>query len=142
AGLVVDLGADVVVRAIARLGALLDRLFDRLDDDLALDVLLAGDRVGDLQEFLAVGGNTGDGHQALSSEGVVLSVGVSTASPSGRPSSSGSPRAARMAAPRFIRASVRTSLASASQSKGIRAVSSSPSRSIRTLPSSYPARTP
>ena len=54
-----------------------------------------GDGVGDLQKFETVGGNTGDGHQALSSEGVVVSVSASSAAPSGRPSSSGSPRWAR-----------------------------------------------
>ncbi len=66
AGLVVDLGADVVVRAITRLGALLDRLFDGVDDDFPVDALLARDGVGDGEQFQAVGGDSGHGHQASS----------------------------------------------------------------------------
>ena len=57
----VDLGADVVLGAVARLGGALDRVLHRLDHDLAIDQLLAGDRVGDGEEFGAVGGN-GGGH--------------------------------------------------------------------------------
>ena len=66
AGLVVNLGADVVVRAITRLGALLDRLLDRVDDDFPVDALLARDGVGDGEQFQAVGGDSGHGHQASS----------------------------------------------------------------------------
>src|SRR5690606_9871559 len=145
AGLVVDLGADVVVRAIARLGALLDRFLDRLDDDLPVDALLARDSVGDGEQFQAVGGDSGHGHQASSLVESGLDCSGSGAPPDvswGRPSSSGSPRAARRAAPRFSSSSVSTSLASASQAKGIRAVSSSPSRSMATSSPSVPASRP
>ena len=61
AGLRVDGDADVVLGAVAGAGGLLDRLLDRLDDDLLLDRLLAGDRVGDLQQLEPVGGDAGDG---------------------------------------------------------------------------------
>ena len=54
AGLGVDLAADVVLAAVARLGRLLDRVLHRLDDDLAVDRLLARDRVGDLQQLQPV----------------------------------------------------------------------------------------
>jgi hypothetical protein len=52
----VDLGADVVMGAVTRLGALLDRLLDRLDDDLLVDVLLARDRISNLKQFESVRG--------------------------------------------------------------------------------------
>src|SRR5690606_39106703 len=110
AGLRLDVGADVVVGAVAGLGPLLDRLLDRLDDDLLLDRLLARDRVGDLEQFKPVGADAGKAHRASSSSGGFDS------------------RAARASAPRFNRLSVSTSLASASQANGIRAVSSSRSR--------------
>src|SRR6478672_789332 len=80
----VDLGADVVVGAVARFGALLDRLLDRLDDDLLVDVLLARDRISDLQQFESVRGNAGYSH-VQSSVSVELSL-----------------RAARFSAPAFI----------------------------------------
>ena len=58
----VDLGADVVMGTVARLGALLDRFLDRLDDDLLVDVLFARDRIGDRQQFESVRGNAGYSH--------------------------------------------------------------------------------
>ena len=50
----IDLGADVVLEAVARAGGLLDRLFHRLKHDALVDVLLSRDRVGDLQDFQLV----------------------------------------------------------------------------------------
>jgi hypothetical protein len=132
AGLRVHVGADVVVVAVARLGAAHHGFLDRLDDDLALDRLLAGDRVGDLEQLGAVGADPRDGHQASPS-----SVSVSSSS------SPAAMRAARCSAPRFSRASLRTSLASASQPKGMSAVLSvSPSRLMATLSPSTPASSP
>src|SRR5882757_2592089 len=66
AGARVDQGADVVLGAVAALGRLGDRLLAGGDHDLFLDRFLAGDRVGDLQQFEAVGGNAG-GHGVYSS---------------------------------------------------------------------------
>ena len=54
AGLRVDLAADVVLAAVARLGGLLDRVLHRRDDDLAVDRLLARHGVGDLQQLQPV----------------------------------------------------------------------------------------
>src|SRR6185312_8183184 len=114
AGLRVDGDPDVVLRPVPRARSLLDRFLDRLDDDLLLDRLLAGHRVGDLKQLLAIGGDAGDAHVRSSF------------------SFSAARRAARASAPRFISSSVMTSLASLIQAKGIRAVSSSPSRSMAT----------
>ena len=63
AGLRVDLGADVGLRAVARARRLLDGVLHRGDDDHAIDRLLARDRVGDLQEFQAI---CTDGHWSVS----------------------------------------------------------------------------
>ncbi len=54
AGLLVDLGAHVGLRAVAGLRRLLDRVLHGADDDAAVDRLLARDCVGDLQEFKSV----------------------------------------------------------------------------------------
>ena len=51
AGLAVDVGADVVLVAVFRAAGLLDGLFHRLQHFVAVDALIAGDRVGDLQKF-------------------------------------------------------------------------------------------
>src|SRR5690606_13876230 len=102
--------------------ALLDRLLDRLDDDFAVDALLPRDGVGDRKQFQAVSRDSGRGHQASSLVESELDCSASGAPRDeswGRPSSSGSPRAARRAAPRFNSWSFSTSLASASQAKGI-----------------------
>ena len=64
AGLGIDVDADVVLGAIAGAGGLLHSLLDRLDDDFLFDRLLAGDRLGDLQELGAVRGNAGEGHSS------------------------------------------------------------------------------
>ena len=63
AGLRVDLGADVGLRAVARARRLLDRVLHRGDDDHAVDRLLARDRIGDLQEFQPI---CTDGHLSRS----------------------------------------------------------------------------
>ena len=63
AGLRIDLGADLGLAAVARARRLLDRILHGGDDDAAVDRLLAGDRVGDLQQFEPVGA---DGHRSLS----------------------------------------------------------------------------
>ena len=59
AGLRVDLGADVGLRAVARARRLLDGVLHRGDHDHAIDRLFAGDRIGDLQELKPV---RTDGH--------------------------------------------------------------------------------
>ena len=51
----VDLSLDFVLAAIAGLRGLLDRVFHGVDDHLAVDGLLACDRVGDLQELQPIG---------------------------------------------------------------------------------------
>ena len=53
----VDLGADVVFLAVFGAARLLDRLFHRLQHLVAIDALVAGDGVGDLQQF---GAGVGD----------------------------------------------------------------------------------
>ena len=67
AGLRIDLAADVVFRAVARFRGLLDRVLHRLDDDLAVDRLLARDRVGDLQKLEPIGTDAGHCHGSTSS---------------------------------------------------------------------------
>ena len=57
----VELGADVVLGAVARAGGALDGVFHRLDDDGAVDQFLARDRVGDGEQFGAVGGRVAGG---------------------------------------------------------------------------------
>ena len=63
AGLGVDLGVDVGLGAVARPRRLGDGVLHRGDDDRAVDRLLAGDRVGDLQQLEPVGA---DGHRSFS----------------------------------------------------------------------------
>ena len=55
AGLGIDLGLDLVLAAIAGFRRLLDRVLHGGDDHLAVDRLLARDRVGDLQKLQPVG---------------------------------------------------------------------------------------
>jgi hypothetical protein len=57
AGLGIDFGLDLVLAAIAGLRRLLDRILHGGDDHLAVDRLLARDRVRDLQELEPVGAN-------------------------------------------------------------------------------------
>src|SRR5690348_5118996 len=69
AGHGVELGADVVLGAIAGAGGALDRVLHRLDDDALVDQLLARDRVGDREQFCLVGadGSGCGGHVLYSS---------------------------------------------------------------------------
>ena len=60
AGLRMDLGVDVGFGAVARTRGLGDGVLHRGDHDPPVDHLLAGDRIGDLQELEPVGGN---GHE-------------------------------------------------------------------------------
>ena len=55
AGLGIDLGPDLVLAAVAGLCRLLDRVLHGGDHHLAVDCLLARDRIGDLQELQPVG---------------------------------------------------------------------------------------
>ena len=55
AGVAVELGADVVLGAVAGAGGALDRVFHRLDDDRLVDQLLARDGVGDRDQLGLVG---------------------------------------------------------------------------------------
>ncbi len=64
AGQRIELGADVVLGAVARAGRLLDRFFHRFDDDRLVDHLLGRDGVGDGEQLGLVGGNR-TGHQSL-----------------------------------------------------------------------------
>ncbi len=59
AGLGVDLDLDLVLASVARLGGPLHRFFHGVKHDHLVDRLVAGDRIGDLQEFGPVGGNRG-----------------------------------------------------------------------------------
>jgi hypothetical protein len=54
AGLGIDVGADVGFRSVARACGLLDRIGHGGDDDLAVNGLLARDRVGDLKKLKPV----------------------------------------------------------------------------------------
>ena len=63
AGVRVELGADVVLGAVAGAGGALDRVLHRLDDDAAVDQLLARDRVGDREQLGLVGGERRRGRQ-------------------------------------------------------------------------------
>ena len=69
AGLGVELGADVVLGAIAGAGGALDRVLHRLDDDALVDQLLARDGVGDREQLGLVGadGSGCGGHVDYSS---------------------------------------------------------------------------
>ena len=53
----IELGADVVLGAVAGAGGALDRVLHRLDDDHPVDQLLARDGVGDRDQLGPVGGN-------------------------------------------------------------------------------------
>jgi hypothetical protein len=53
----VDLGADVVLGAVAGAGAALHGILHRLDHDRAIDQLLARDRIGNGEQFGLVGRN-------------------------------------------------------------------------------------
>ena len=55
AGFAVELGADVVLGAVAGAGGTLDRVLHRLDDDALVDQLLARDGVGNGDELGLVG---------------------------------------------------------------------------------------
>src|SRR3954451_10547715 len=70
-GLRVELGVDVGLGAVAGAGRLGDRVLHRGDDDPAVDHLLAGDRVGDLQKLEPVGAN-GHGSHSSSELGMRL----------------------------------------------------------------------
>src|SRR6185295_15035296 len=59
AGLGVELGADVVLGAVAGAGGALDRVLHGLDDDALVDQLLARDGVGDREQFRLVGADGG-----------------------------------------------------------------------------------
>ena len=63
-GLGVDLGTNVRFRAVTLPGAAGIGVLERAEHDLAIDQLLAGDRIGDLQQFKPVGGN-GHGHSSV-----------------------------------------------------------------------------
>src|SRR6185503_3949398 len=107
AGLLVDVDPDVVLGAVAGPRALLDRLLDRLDDDLAVDGLLARDRVGDLQQLEPVGGNAGETHgifplSRTSVVGVRIAIAGARRAPRRRVSS------ARRSAPAWPRRSTQT----------------------------------
>ena len=56
AGNGIELGANVVLGAVAGAGGALDRVFHRLDDDALVDQLLARDRIGDREQLGLVGG--------------------------------------------------------------------------------------
>ena len=53
----VELGADVVLGAVAGAGGALDRVLHRLDDDRPVDQFLARDGIGDRDQFGLVGGD-------------------------------------------------------------------------------------
>ena len=59
AGVRVELGADVVLGAVAGAGGALDGVLHRLDDDALVDQLLARDCVGDGEQLGLVGGGSG-----------------------------------------------------------------------------------
>ena len=60
----VDLGADLVLAAVARLRRLLDRVLHRGQHKRPVNGLLARDRVSDLQQFQAVRANPGLSHRS------------------------------------------------------------------------------
>ena len=59
AGLAVELGANVVLGAVAGAGGTLDRVLHRLDDDALVDQLFARDCIGDRQQLRLVGADGG-----------------------------------------------------------------------------------
>ncbi len=69
AGLGIELGADVVLGAVAGAGGALDRVLHRFDHDALVDQLLAGDGVGDREQLRPVGadGSGCGGHGDYSS---------------------------------------------------------------------------
>ena len=76
AGVRVELGADVILGAIASAGGALDRIFHRFDDDALVDQLLAGDGVGDREQFCLVGadGSGCGSHEIYSSTVSIVSA--------------------------------------------------------------------
>src|SRR3546814_8835418 len=83
-GLRVERGADVVLGAVAGARGTLDRFLDRLDDDPLVDHLLAGDAVGDREQFGLVGGN-GGGHQSCPSSSMSSAPSVESGTVAARP---------------------------------------------------------
>ena len=75
AGVLVELGADVVLGAVAGAGGALDRVLHRLDDDALVDQLFARDRVGDGEQLGLVGGG-GCGRAGSCSRGHVVQPSV------------------------------------------------------------------
>ena len=69
----VELGADVVLGAVAGAGGALDRVLHRLDDDHPVDQLLARDGVGDRDQLGLVGGNGAGRAGGCGGHGSVLS---------------------------------------------------------------------
>ena len=123
AGLDVELGADVVLGAVAGARRALDRFLDRLDDDALVDHLLAGHRIGNGEQLGAVGGN-GSGHQSC---------------PSSSSSSAPSSDSGMVAA---INLSVRTSFAVSIASNGSLYSTSSLSTMVTRSSPSIPASSP
>ena len=82
AGARVDLGTDLGFGAVAGLGRLLDGILHGCDHDHAVDRLLAGDRIGDLQQFKSVRAN---GHYSISSgrSSLISTVSISSSSSMG-----------------------------------------------------------
>src|SRR3954453_16205670 len=76
AGLAVELGANVVLGAVAGAGGTLDRVLHCLDDDALVDQLLARDGVGDREQFGLVGadGSGCGGHSFYSSTVTIWSA--------------------------------------------------------------------
>jgi hypothetical protein len=61
AGIRIELGANVVLGAVAGTGRSLDRVLHRFDDDAAVDQLLASDRVCNCEQLGLVRGSDGRG---------------------------------------------------------------------------------
>jgi len=59
AGLRVNLGMHIRLGTVAGARGLGDRVFHRLDDDVAVDRFFTRDRIGDLQQFQAIGADRG-----------------------------------------------------------------------------------
>ena len=76
AGLGIELGADVVLGAVAGASGALDRVFHRFNDDALVDQLLARDGVGDRDQLRPVGadGSGCGGHSSYSSTVSMLSA--------------------------------------------------------------------
>jgi len=77
AGLAVELGADIVLGAVAGAGGALDRVFHRLDDDALVDQLFARDGVGDGEQLGLVGADgsgCGGGHVVIQPSILIVSA--------------------------------------------------------------------